>query len=183
MHQTELLLTYDDYLSLPNDGKRYEIIGGELFMSPAPEPEHQDVLRNIFTALASFVSANALGKVYCAPIDVVLSMTDIVQPDIVFIARNRLSIVRKKNIIAAPDLVMEIVSPSTAIVDRTRKKTLYEHYGVREYWIVDSETTSVELYVRGESRFGDVTIFRAPESAASSVLSGFTLPVQQIFQV
>ncbi len=183
MHQADLLLTYDDYLSLPNDGKRYEIIEGELLMSPAPEPEHQDVLRNIFTALASFVSANALGKVYCAPIDVVLSMTDIVQPDIVFIAHDRLSIVRKKNIIAAPDLVIEIVSPSTAIIDRTRKKMLYEHHGVREYWIVDSETKSVEVYVRRDSRFGDLTIFRVPESAASSVLPGFTLPVEQIFQV
>lgn len=183
MHQTELLLTYDDYLSLPNDGKRYEIIGGELFMSPAPEPEHQDILLAIARRLDEFVRTRSLGKVYVAPIDVVLSMTDIVQPDIVFIARNRLSIVRKKNIIAAPDLVMEIVSPSTAIVDRTRKKMLYEHHGVREYWIVDSETTSVELYVRGEFRFGEATIFRAPESAASSVLSGFTLPVEQIFQV
>lgn len=182
MQQTEILLTYDDYLTLPNDGKRYEIIEGGLNVSPAPEPKHQEAIGNIFTALRNFVRSRSLGRIYVSPIDVVLSMTDIVQPDIVFISAERLSIVKKKNIVAAPDLVVEVLSPSTAIMDRTQKKSLYEKYSVREYWIVDVENEAVEVYTLKESRFDSPKVFRSSQSVISSLLTGFTLLVSEVFQ-
>ena len=182
MQQTELFLTYDDYLTLPSDGKRYEILEGELIMSPVPEPKHQDAIGHLYTAIQSLVSSHSLGKVYFAPIDVVLSMTDIVQPDLVFISTDRLAFVKKKNIVAAPDLVVEVVSPSTAVTDRTCKKSLYEKFGVREYWIVDIEHQSVEVYSLRESHFGSLTVFVNSESIASSVLPGFSLPASHIFE-
>lgn len=176
MYHTELLLTYDDYLTLPNDGKRYEIIEGELTMSPAPEPDHQDVIGNIYSALRNFVRAHSLGKVYVSPIDVVLSMTDIVQPDIVFIAAERLAFVKKKNIVAAPDIVIEVLSPSTEINDRTRKKVLYEKFGVKEYWIADMDAMAVEIYSLQGSQFGTPKVFKNSESVASAILTGFSFP-------
>lgn len=183
MQQEELLLTYDDYLSLPNDGKRYEVIEGELVMSPAPEPEHQDVLGNLFEPLRSLVRTHALGKIYCAPIDVVLSMTDIVQPDIVFIARDRLFGVKKKNIVIPPDLVIEILSPSTRILDRTKKKSLYERYGVKEYWIVDPEKKLVEVYRLQGSAYSAPTVLAANELLTSPLLPELSFPVQKVFEL
>src|SRR5712691_11341392 len=126
-------LTYEDYRLLPED-RRYEVIDGELFMTPAPTPYHQIVALNVATALGEHVLGLKLGTVLIAPCDVVLSETDVVQPDILFIAAERASVIGEKYISAAPDLVIEVFSPSTAGRDQTLKKKLYAPRGVKELW-------------------------------------------------
>jgi len=139
--------TYEDYRELPNDQKIYQVIGGRLLMVPAPSTRHQNVSRNLEFIIWSFVKDHNLGVVYDAPIDVVFSSTDVVQPDIVFIAKNRLAIVKEKGIFGVPDWVIEIVSPSTRKIDIKLKKDLYERFGVREYWMVYPEDEKVEVYL------------------------------------
>ena len=139
--------TYEDYRELPNDQKIYQVIGGKLLMVPAPSTRHQNVSRNLEFIIWSFVKSHNLGMVYYAPIDVVFSSTDVVQPDIVFIAKNRLAIVKEKGIFGAPDWVIEIVSPSTSKIDIKLKKDIYERFGVREYWMVYPEDEKAEVYL------------------------------------
>jgi Uma2 family endonuclease len=139
--------TYDDYLALPDDGKRYEVIEGELLVTPASLTQHQEVLTRLMILMGSHVSKHCLGKLFSAPTDVVLSMTDTVQPDILFISKGRLRIIAVKNVVAIPDLIVEIVSPSSAERDREDKRKLYEKYELPEYWIVDPETQTVDLFL------------------------------------
>src|SRR6266542_2906772 len=137
--------TYEDYEKLP-EGAPYQLIGGELVMTPSPVPYHQSVSRKIEFELIKFVEEKKLGEVFDAPIDVYLSETETYQPDIIFISKDRLRIIGEKKIEAAPDLVIEILSPSTAYYDLKHKRRIYESSGVREYWIVDPMEKSVEVY-------------------------------------
>lgn len=181
LNKEAVIFTYDDYLMLPNDGKRYEIIEGELYMTAAPFSIHQRVSHEVNDVLSSFVREHDLGEVYYAPIDVVLSMTDIVEPDILYIAKERLHIIMKKNIIAAPDLVVEIISESTGKVDRGQKKVLYEKYGVKEYWIVDPDQQNIERFNLKDGKFGQGIISRQGEMFKSDLLKGFSFQVESIF--
>nr|NIR48553.1 Uma2 family endonuclease [candidate division KSB1 bacterium]NIR69031.1 Uma2 family endonuclease [candidate division KSB1 bacterium]NIS24097.1 Uma2 family endonuclease [candidate division KSB1 bacterium]NIT71016.1 Uma2 family endonuclease [candidate division KSB1 bacterium]NIU24716.1 Uma2 family endonuclease [candidate division KSB1 bacterium] len=137
--------TYQDYLDLPEDGERYEVINGELVMVPAPDTNHQDVSGKIEFELRKFNEKIHAGKIFDAPIDVVLSEENIHQPDILFIANENSQIITDKNISGAPDLIIEILSPSTAYYDLVEKKDNYEKFGVKEYWIVDPKKRRVEL--------------------------------------
>lgn len=177
------LTTYDDYRHLPDDGKQYQIIGGELYMTPAPTPYHQEVSLTIAAALRKFVKEYHLGKVYAAPIDVVLSMTDIVQPDLVFVARERLNIITKKNIVEAPDLVIDILSEHTESIDRTKKMALYEKHGVKEYWIVNPDDKSIDLFVLKENVLILKTTVSGTQNLSSHVLNGFTLTANNVFNI
>ncbi len=142
----EIRLTYEDYLELPNDGKRYEIIEGELHVAPAPDAKiHQTVLSRLLVRLFNHVEAHDLGSVLPSPVDVVLSDYDVVQPDIVFVARERLGIVRRE-IAGPPDLAIEIISQASARLDRTVKRKLYAAHGVRYYWLVDPHVRRLEEY-------------------------------------
>jgi len=181
MNAQQVIFTYDDYLTLPNDGKRYEIIEGELYMTASPFYAHQRASHELDYLLTDFVKEHNLGEVLTAPFDVVLSMTDITEPDILFISKERLHIITKKNIIAAPDLVVEIISESTEKVDKVQKKALYEKYGVKEYWIVDPEQKSIERFNLKEGRFTQGTFVRSGETFESQLLKGFSFPVKKIF--
>lgn len=136
---------YHDYLLLP-EGKRYEIIDGDLHMTPAPLIYHQYVLNNLLDILRSYVKKQKNGMVLCAPVDVVFSNEDIVQPDILFISNERSGILTKENVQGAPDLIVEILSPSTKQRDVEVKFKLYEQRAVREYWIVDPDALSIEVF-------------------------------------
>jgi len=183
MLKAERLFTYDDYLTLPNDGKRYEIIDGELIMTPAPETEHQSILGNLYRLLEGLARTQHLGKVLFAPVDIVLSMTDVVQPDLVFVSRSRQQIITKKNIVSAPDVVVEILSAGTEKTDRTTKKALYERYGVKEYWIVDPQKKSIELYQFQEGSYSPPRIFSSNEVLTSQQLPSLALPVHSVFEI
>ena len=146
MARQKVVLTYEDYLKLPDNGTRKEILGGELFVTPAPTPRHQDVVGTLFVALRTHTDARRLGRVFSSPIDVVLGPTDVVQPDIVFIAERRRNIIGEAAIHGAPDLVVEVLSPGTAPIDRGRKMQAYARATVPEYWIVDPDARAIEVY-------------------------------------
>lgn len=147
MARQKIVLTYGDYQKLPDNGTRKEILGGELFVAPAPTPRHQDVVGTLFVALRTHSDARRLGRVLPSPIDIVLAPTDVVQPDIVFIAERRRNIIGDAAIHGAPDLVVEVLSPGTAPIDRGRKMQAYARAAVPEYWIVDTDARTIEVYV------------------------------------
>jgi Uma2 family endonuclease len=175
-----LRFTYDDYLLLPED-RRYEIIDGDLFMTPAPTPYHQLVSINLGSSLRDFVLEHRLGRVLYAPCDVVLSPTDVVQPDILFVASDRLSIIGEKYISEAPDLVVEILSPATADRDQDLKKKLYARFGVREFWLADPEKKTVEVFVNTTEGFRRESLFGAGETLRSPLLPGLEIPLAEVF--
>jgi Uma2 family endonuclease len=139
MTSVRVVLTYRDYAALPDDGRRYEIHDGELSVTPAPGRTHQYVLLRLAAALHAHVSAHDLGEIYIAPFDVILADTTIIQPDITFVAKDRLAILSERGADGAPTLVVEMLSRSTTHVDRTTKLQLYARHAVPYYWIVDPE--------------------------------------------
>jgi len=140
------LLTYSDYAALPDDGRRCELHWGELSVTPAPGTRHQGAIVVLITLLHEHVKSQGLGKVFVAPTDCILSNVTVVQPDVLYIATDRLAIISERGIEGAPTLVVEVLSPSTARLDRDRKMKLYAEHGVPYYWIVDPESRSVEAY-------------------------------------
>jgi Uma2 family endonuclease len=175
-------LTYDDLESIPQEreGDRHEIIDGELVVTPAPIPFHQDVSGNIYDPIRSFVRARRLGKVYYAPVDVRLTPDIVLIPDIVFIRHDRLHIVGPKTIDAAPDLVVEILSPGTRQRDLTVKRDLYARFGVREYWIVDPDRRTVEVLELVGNSFQPVPL-REDGSLQSRVLPDLVITLDDVF--
>jgi len=143
---TRVTLTYKDYEALPADGRRYELHEGELSVTPAPSPAHQRVLRKLLMIVNPYVEAHGLGEVFVAPIDCILSDTPVIQPDLVYLESARLPAVSARGIEGPPTLVIEILSPSTAQIDRGAKFQLYARHGVPHYWIVDLEARSIEAY-------------------------------------
>src|SRR5260221_9129763 len=124
-------MTYAEYCLLPDDGNRYQVLEGELIVSPAPRLLHQDIVLQLALLLSGHVKARNLGKVYVAPVDVILGPTTVVQPDILFVRGEHMEIVTDQNIQGPPDLCVEVLSPGTESIDRERKKTLYARFGVR----------------------------------------------------
>ncbi|HLR32912.1 MAG TPA: Uma2 family endonuclease [Fodinibius sp.] len=175
------LLTYDDYRRLPDDVNQYQLIGGQLFMIPSPTYFHQVISRNLFKALDQYVSEKNVGEILYAPFDVVLSMRDVVQPDLMFISRAREDIIAENNVVEAPDLVVEILSDATQTTDRTSKKSLYEKYGTGEYWIVDPTAQTIEQFILREGVLKLKDHLTSSQILASSVIKGFSLPVETVF--
>ena len=172
--------TYEDYKHTPED-KRYELIDGDLIMVPAPRTTHQRNSRKISTPLDIFVVENDLGEVFYASCDVVLSDTDVVQPDILFVSKERSNIITEDNIRGAPDLVIEILSPSTAQRDRTLKRTLYALHGVREYWLADTDAKNVLVLTLEDGDYKVAGIYGEGQTVVSPLLQGFMLEIDRIF--
>src|SRR5437867_5303679 len=162
-------LTYEDYVGLPDDGRRYEILDGELEVSPAPAPRHQGVSGNLFFILYGHVQERGLGRVYHAPIDVSLATDSIVQPDLVFVAAGREAIVTERAIEGPPDLAVEILSPWSDRRDRVAKAALYARYGIRHYWIVDPEARTLEVYETANGAYRSVATYEGAGKARSSL--------------
>ena len=172
--------TYEDYLKTPDD-KRYELIEGELLMTPSPAPKHQKISRELESEILKFVKANNLGEVFDAPCDVYLDNENVVQPDILFISKERLNIIGEKNIQGAPDLAIEIISESTAYRDLVQKKKLYSKFGVKEYWIVVPEEKSVEIYILKNNVFQPYKIYSKDDILESPLLTGLKIGLKEIF--
>lgn len=178
--KTKRRYTYEDYEKLP-EGVSYQLIGGELVMTPSPAPYHQIVLRKIGFELVKFVEERKLGEVIYSPIDVYFSETETYQPDIIFIPKERLHIIGEKKIESAPDLVIEILSPATAYYDLRHKRRIYESSGVKEYWIVDPMEKGIEVY---ENIGGEFKLFSHAQQSGmvnSKLLDGFKVEVGNIF--
>ena len=173
-------LTYEDYLTTPED-KRYQLLDGELIMAPAPNEPHQRVQAELGTALFMFVKQNELGRVYFAPTDVVLSDTDVVQPDLLFISNERRRIITHANIQGAPDLVVEILSPSTSQYDNGYKRSLYEQHGVKEYWMMGTDPIAVTVLLLGADGFEVIATYGEGDTLTSPTLEGFSIKVDDIF--
>lgn len=173
-----LKLTYDDYLLLP-EGNRYEIIEGELFMTPSPRTVHQRLIVKLFQLINDFVKKGKLGEVFIAPYDVILSKYDIVQPDIIFVSKENARIVTELNIQGTPDLVVEILSPSNKEIDLLLKKKLYAASGIKEYWITDPAKKSVKLFHLGKKGYEEV---KTGNTLKSLVLKGLEIDISGIFE-
>jgi Uma2 family endonuclease len=177
---TSLRFTYSDYLLLPED-KRYELIDGELYLTPAPGTSHQRISRNLGFLLHAHVTERDVGEVLAAPCDVVLSETDVVQPDLLFVARERLEIIEEKYVSAAPDLVVEILSPSTAERDRTIKAKLYSRAGVRELWLASPEAQTVEVLVSAPEGWTTHALYARSQILRSPMFPHLELPLERVF--
>lgn len=148
-----MLLTYRDYEALPADGRRYELHQGELSVTPAPGTRHQRILGEIYIVLRTHVDAHGLGEVFLSPVDCILSDATVVQPDVVFLDPSRAHLVSERGIEGAPTLAVEILSPSTTTIDRSRKLRLYAAHGIPWYWIVDPDGGLVEAYGLADGRY------------------------------
>lgn len=172
--------TYEDYARIP-EWERYELMDGELIMAAAPNMAHQRVGIRLGTEVEFYVINADLGEVYMAPTDVYLSDTDVVQPDLLFISKARTHIRNGKNIKGAPDLVVEILSPSTSSTDWGYKKDLYERHGVKEFWLVDPYAKQVIVMVLKDGRYEIVGVYREDDTLRSPTLEGFELDLARVF--
>ena len=173
--------TYEDYRTAPPD-RRYELVDGDLVVVPAPNLEHQAVQVRLGERLARFVRENRLGTLFFAPCDVVLSDTDVVQPDLLFVSAARAHLLSGgENVRGAPDLVVEILSPATAERDRGYKRALYAKHGVAEYWLVDPSAETVWIHrLRGRALALAQTLGRE-RTLRSPLLSGFAVALDDVF--
>ncbi len=177
---TKKKYTYDDYLKTPDD-ERYELIEGELLMTPAPKTEHQRISRKLEFRMVTFVEDNDLGEVFYAPCDVCLDKENTVQPDILFVSKERLYIIEEDNIKGAPDLVVEIISESTAYRDTIQKKMLYARFGVKEYWMAAPREKMIEVYSLEEKGYQLVKTCFYNDTLESQILKGFKVELKEIF--
>ena len=182
MKTTTHKMTYDEYCLLPNDGKQYEIFDGELVVTPSPHRQHQRISGILYRRLADYVEERSLGEVYYSPLDTVFTEYTVLQPDILFISRERVGEIAREKIEGAPDLVVEILSPSTFHKDLRRKMKVYSESGVSEYWIVDPEMKTIELYCQGKEGLELARRFSAEENFESRLLAGFQVAVSGIFK-
>ncbi len=172
--------TYEDYLKTPED-ERYELLEGELIMSPSPIPKHQRISRKIEFILEKYVTENDLGEVFYAPCDVYLDDENVIQPDILFISKDRLNIIGEKNIRGAPDLVIEIISENTAYRDFVQKKKLYARFSVKEYWLVVPGEESIEVYILKDNAYILHKAYSKDDTLESPYLKDLKLGLKGIF--
>ena len=176
-------LTYEDYVLIPDDGRRHEIIDGEHFVTPSLVTRHQAILRNLLLELGPEVRERGLGQLHLAPLDVILSESDVVQPDLLFVRRERQAIIGDW-VRGAPDLAVEILSPGTRRRDDTVKRSLYESHGVSEYWIVDPKAEAVEVcrLADGEYARPERLLAQRGDTLASPLLGGIRLELRRVFR-
>ena len=174
--------TYEDYLRLPDDGRRYEIIQGVLYVTAAPRFNHQYVVGELFAVLRAYVRERGLGVVIPAPFEVHLGeRIRPVQPDLIFLRAARQPSPEAGHFEGAPDLVVEVLSPSTARTDRVVKFWVYEQSGVPEYWIVDPHARSVEVYLLREGIYTLHGQYVGDETLTSPTFPELALPVRGLF--
>jgi Uma2 family endonuclease len=176
-------LTYEDYVRIPDDGKRHEIIDGEHYVSAAPFIRHQRLVVRLTHRLEDFIESHPLGEIFIAPTDVILSPNDIVQPDLLFISYERSAIVEEKNVQGAPDLVIEIHSGSSRRVDRGAKRRAYERWGVLEYWMLDPERKEADVCERtAQGLLRQRALLSREDVLTTPLLPGLEIPLAEIFR-
>ncbi len=183
--QRDTRLTYDDFVRIPDDGMRHEIIDGVHYVTPSPVLRHQELLGRLYLAVGGFLETHPeVGRAFLSPLDTVFSPWDIVEPDLVFVASDQLDILTQPNIQGAPALVVEILSPSTRRRDHGIKRQLFDRGGVREYWIVDPKGRDVTIYRRmADGGLPKVAQLSAADDATvvTPLLPGLTLSLAKLF--
>jgi Uma2 family endonuclease len=181
----DVKLTYDDYVHFPDDGLRHELIDGEHYVTPTPIRKHQAICGNLLGMIWNYLREHQIGRVFTAPFDVILSNFDVVEPDLLFLTNERMSEVDTAPWVrGAPSLVVEIGSPSTRKRDATIKRRLYERVGVDEYWIIDPELDTVDVYRHIEGRYLRTAqlSLEAGDVLTTPLLPELTLPLSTIFE-
>ena len=171
--------TIEDYMKL-DDGNRYELIEGELILVPRPRLKHQKIANELVTSFKIFLRENPIGEVY-SDVDVYLGVK-VVAPDVLFIAKERLNIAEELNVQGAPDLVVEVLSPSTASYDKKKKSQLYFTNGVKEYWLVDPDQQLVEVFITGEKQWQWVGVFDQEDVLTTSLIPGLQVKLAEVFR-
>lgn len=173
--------TYEDYAALPDNGKRYEIVDGILYMAPSPGRWHQEIVGEIFSYLRTHVKLTGLGLVYMAPFDVVLAYNQTVQPDVSVILNDHRERITDNRIVGAPDLVVEVISPGSAGYDRREKQNMYARAGVPEYWLVDPAAHTVEVLTLEYNEYSSLGVFQGKATLPTRVIASFPVQVAQFF--
>lgn len=177
----KIRLTYEDYVLLPNDRNRYEILDGELSVTAAPSPKHQAVILNLLQFLDPFIRGHNLGRIYIAPIDLILEPTTVVQPDLLFLSHAHLGFVTDRGIEGPPDLIVEILSPATARADRVTKAQIYARSRVPHYWLVDPDEGSLEAYELSGESYQLVSRLTGQTNFAPSLFPGLTIDLSLLW--
>ena len=176
--------TYEDYLNMPDD-IRYELLDGELVMAPTPSTRHQRIALQLATVLKAFIDRNSLGELFIAPLDVVLwdgDEANVVEPDLLFVSAGRTDMITEANVQGAPDLVVEILSPSTESRDRGYKRELYARHGVREYWLVDPDASTITVLALSENDYAVAGTYGEGQTLVSPTLEGLDLRLGEVFE-
>ncbi len=173
--------TYDDYTALPDDGRRYEIVNGVLVMAPAPNGPHQDAVLRFAHYLLVNVEFAGLGKVRVAPFDVELSPKDVFQPDVFVVLNAHLDRILEKKVVGAPDLVVEVSSPSTALYDRVTKYEKYANAGVQEFWVANTNARTIQVLVLESGEYRSLGVFRGQQMLPSRIVPELSVRVEQFF--
>ncbi len=174
-------LTYADYVRFPEDGLRHEIIDGEHFVTPSPSLRHQRISGTLFYLLRSHLENHPVGELFYAPFDALLGAHDIVVPDLLYLSEERRHFLTAKNLQGPPNLVIEILSPSTSRRDRRLKRDLYERVGVEEYWLVDPERNVVNIY-RWEAGASESSAeYEKTATLTSPLFPGLNLQLDRVF--
>jgi Uma2 family endonuclease len=176
------LLTKEDYRLLPVGGPRYQLIEGELYMAPAPNRYHQTISRNIEFLLLKYLDKHPIGEVYDAPFDVYLSEHDVLQPDIVFVKKSNAEVLTDAGIEGTPDLVIEILSPSDAYLDKKAKLRVYARSGVNELWLVDPDTQIVQVFYLQQDARKPASTHGQDDKFSSPHFPGLKISSREIFK-
>lgn len=171
--------SYEEYARL-DDEQRHEIIDGELLMAPAPDYWHQDWSRKLFRRMDKHVLDRKLGEVLYAPFDVILDAANVIQPDLLFVAKANLSIVQTRGVFGAPDLLVELISPSSVRRDRYVKKELYARFGVKEFWLVDPANRALEVWKLQNQQYELHCMVEEKGKVTSFILPGFEFDLSEI---
>jgi len=171
--------TYDDLALFPEDNLRRELIDGELIVSPSPRPRHQAVAGELFYELMTWVREHG-GKAFMAPLDVKFSDVTVLEPDVLFMRVEHLDLLTERFIAGAPDVVVEVSSPSTRHLELMRKRSVYEAFGVAEYWYVDLEVDRIEIHRLIDGVYPAPRILQRSDTLESPEVPGFSVPVTQL---
>ena len=180
-----LKLTYDDFLLFPDDGKRHELIDGEHYVTPSPNLRHQAISGRLHLSIGTWLREDPRGRIYFAPLDVIFSRFDVVEPDLLYVSNERApELLSGQYVTGAPDLVIEIGSPSTRGRDETIKRRLYERSDVTEYWVVDPEIDVIRVYRRSGERFERPVELsaEAEDVLTTPLLPGLVIPLRRVFE-
>lgn len=174
-------LTFEQFRELPNDGKRYELVHGEVHVTPSPATRHQFALQNLFATLGPYVHQNHSGDLFLAPLDVRLGVDTVLQPDLIFISSARAAIIQEDWIEGAPDLAVEVLSPSTAAHDRATKLSVYAESHIPHVWLVDPKVKTVEVLTLQGSKYLIEATCAGHGVLTSSLFPGWQLPLEDLF--
>ena len=174
-------MTAAEFFSLPEGPPYFQLLDGDLYKSPSPRRYHQKLIVRLVGILQAYLEMHPVGEIYVAPSDVVFTRDTILNPDIYFVSRERAGILTEQGAEGAPDLVVEVLSPSTAKLDVGRKREVYAECGVREMWVVSPKTRAVEIYRFAERADEPMAIVEAGSALASPLFPELSIPISALF--